>query len=204
MKETEIQQLVKAGIIPAEGVVFDKFNQIYKNILSENYDSCAEYLTKLWQEYSSGESSNNLNGKVFESLFATILYREKICPLFVQAKIAFIPNIIFDFVLYSKEHGPIALSLKTSLRERYKQADLEAIALKYVHRKAKCFLFTLDEKEANSVNKKIKNFDLLGIDEICLSTSKNFDEMINYFKSLNLLEPGKIEIITSQKVIKNP
>jgi len=198
MKETEIQQLVKAGIIPAEGVVFDKFNQIYKNILSENYDSCAEYLNKLWQKYSSGEYSNNLNGKVLESLFATI------CPLFVQAKIAFIPNIIFDFVLYSKEHGPIALSLKTSLRERYKQADLEAVALKYVHRKAKCFLFTLDEKEANSVNKKIKNFDLLGIDEICLSTSKNFDEMINYFKSLNLLEPRKIEIITSQKVIKNP
>jgi len=203
MKKTEIQQLVKAGITPAEGVVFNKFNQIYENILSEKYESCAEYLTKLWQKYSADKSNKNLNGKIFESLFATIFYREKICPLFVQAKIAFIPNINFDFVLYSKEHGPIALSLKTSLRERYKQADLEAVALKYVHRKAKCFLFTLDEKEANSVNKKIKNFDLLGIDEVCLATSKNFDEMISYFKSLKLLEPGKIKIITSQKVIKN-
>jgi hypothetical protein len=49
---------------------------------------------------------------------------------------------------------PICISAKTSLRERYKQADFEAIALKYVHRKALSFLVTLEENEAKSVKAK--------------------------------------------------
>ena len=42
-------------------------------------------------------------------------------------------------------------------RERYKQADLEAIALKYVHRKALSYLVTLEANEAKSVKAKIKS-----------------------------------------------
>lgn len=66
----------------------------------------------------------------------------------MSAKVAFVPNVIYDLMFYTSERGPICISAKTSLRERYKQADLEAIALKYVHRKALSYLVTLQTNEA--------------------------------------------------------
>ena len=74
----------------------------------------------------------------------------------------FIPNIEFDFVAYSKEIGPIVLSAKTSLRERYKQADLEGMMMRQVHRRAKSYLLTLDKDEAMNVNSKIQEGKVLG------------------------------------------
>ena len=201
MNENQIKELVEKKIIPSSGIVFKTFQELYKDALYWDYNKPSEYIEEMWIRYKQTHNSNNKNGKTFESIFAAILYREKIYPIFVQAKIAFVPNINFDFVIYSREFGPIALSLKTSLRERYKQADLESISLKYVHRKAKCFLFTLDSKEAYSVNKKIKNGDLLGIDEVCLVTSESFDKLIEKLKELELYQPRQIEIIKSQKII---
>jgi len=40
------------------------------------------------------------------------------------------------------------LTIKTSLRERYKQADLEGLALKQVYRKSKTYLITLSGQES--------------------------------------------------------
>ena len=77
----------------------------------------------------------------------------------------FVPNINFDFLLYSREYGPVVLSAKTSLRERYKQADLEGMMLRQVHRNAKTYLITLNSDEAKSVNSKISNGQVLGIEE---------------------------------------
>ena len=68
--------------------------------------------------------------------------------------------------------------MKTSLRERYKQADLESIALKYVHRKALSYLITLDEKEANGVKNKIVSGDVIGLDNVIVATNPEFDELI--------------------------
>lgn len=202
MDKNSIKDLVKKNIIPASGAVFEVFKKIYKDALYYNYNTPSEYMATMWYRYKKIENSNNKNGKIFESLFATILYREKIYPIFVQAKVAFVPNINFDFVIFARVCGPIALSLKTSLRERYKQADLEAVALKYVHRKAKCFLLTLHKDEALNVNKKIRNGDLLGIDKVYLAISDDFEALIRDLKILDLYEPEPIEVIKSQKIIK--
>ncbi len=53
-----------------------------------------------------------------------------------------------DIVLFKEEkRSPIGISIKTSLRERYKQADLKAVALKYVHRNAENCLISLQSSE---------------------------------------------------------
>ena len=105
-----------------------------KTFLDIDYNSPAEYVSKYWQAYKNLNINNNaLNGKIFELIISTIFIRENILPIYLQANVAFIPNVEYDLVLYNKEQGPISISLKTSLRERKKQADLEAIALKYVH-----------------------------------------------------------------------
>ena len=148
------------------------------------------------------DGNNNLNGKVFEYILATLFVRENILPLYLNAKVAFVPNVIYDLMLYSKERGPICISAKTSLRERYKQADLEAIALKYVHRKALSFLVTLNENEAESVKNKIISGDVIGLDKVIVATSRDFNELIKELKNYKAEEPPTVSAIQSNQIIR--
>lgn len=53
----------------------------------------------------------------FELLIQYILYQNNLLPFYRQAKVIFVPNVNFDILLYTKEIGPLCLSIKTSLRE---------------------------------------------------------------------------------------
>lgn len=163
----------------------------------------SEYVKFCWKQYENSEIERNnaLNGTIFEIIIATLFVKENIVPLHLQAQVAFVPNVNFDAILYTNETGPIGLSLKTSLRERYKQADLEAIALKYVHRKAENYLLTMDINEANSVSDKIKNGDVLGLNQAILATSEEFDDFIDKLKKRTFISPGSIEIIKASSTI---
>lgn len=127
--------------------------------------------------------------------------RENILPIYMSAKVAFVPNVIYDLMFYTAERGPICWSVKTSLRERYKQADLEAIALKYVHRKALSYLITLEENEARSVKAKIKSGDVIGLDEVIVATSEDFNQLIFELKEFEFSEPPTVKVIESNQII---
>jgi hypothetical protein len=71
------------------------------------------------------------------------------------------------------------LSTKTTLRERYKQADLEAFALKNVHRRAKSYLVNISEDENRNLQQKIVTGDMMGLDvSIFAFSSCGFDSFI--------------------------
>ena len=138
------------------------FEDLFPSFFDIEYNTPSDYINIYWNAYLYFRKNSDLNeqqqrgvnGKIFEYILATLLIRENILPIFLSSKVAFVPNISYDLMLYSTDRGPICLSAKTSFRERYKQADLEAIALKYVHRRSLCYLLTLTEKDANDVNKK--------------------------------------------------
>lgn len=162
----------------------------------------SEYIEKYWTEYCKLPGGNNaLNGNVFELVIHTLLYREGILPFYVQASVAFVPNVNFDTLLYNKGIGPVSLSVKTSLRERYKQADLEAIALKYVHRKASCILLTVEKNEAMSVKEKIRSGDVIGLDRVILCTSSEMDDLITDLKKETFYEADSIKIVEGQIIV---
>ena len=178
------------------------FDSLFPNFLEVNYKKPSEYVQKYWNAYvSHPEGNNNLNGKVFEYILATLCVREGILPLYMSAKVAFVPNVIYDIMFYSLERGPICWSVKTSLRERYKQADLEAIALKYVNRKALSYLITLEEKEAKSVKAKIKLGDVIGLDDVIVATSEEFNDLITKIKEFEFSEPPTVKVIESNQII---
>ncbi|MFW2057120.1 hypothetical protein F4U02_14550 [Acinetobacter haemolyticus] len=189
-------------------VTSGKVLEAYKFVLerTENIDGRlpSEQVSLLWETYCRDypHRENNLNGKLFEAVLATILLNNGVSPIFVQAKVVFVPNVNFDFIVYSKELGPIAISAKTSLRERYKQADLESVSLKYVHRKARCFLVTMDKEEAARLERKRINGDLLGIDEIVLGDEESFNGMVAFLSNLNLEEPAPVEIVKASKILR--
>lgn len=184
-----------------------KAAELFESLLGDfrliKYDSPHEYVNLYWNKYLSlNEKNANLNGKVFEYIITTLLYNENLLPVYIQAQVAFVPNVDFDALLYSREVGPIALSMKTSLRERYKQADLEAIALKYVHRKAKAFLLTMEENEAVNAKNKIVSGDIIGLDAIVVCSGKDIDEMITNLKnSYQYTIAGSVDIIKSFQIV---
>jgi hypothetical protein len=104
-----------------------------------------------------------------------------------------VPNVVYDLLLYSKERGPIAISAKTSLRERYKQADLEGRALKAVHKRALSYLITLDDKEAERVSGKIARGEVLGLDKVITATvSEEMDGLVEDLKAFEYVEPEPV------------
>ena len=126
------------------------------------------------------------------------LLREGISPVYVQAELAFVPNVILDIVLYNRK-TPITISAKTTLRERWKQADLEAMATKYVHREAKCYVLTLSRDEVKA-RRSDKN-SYMGINDFILANTKEYDDLINELKRINISASESVKIIqTDNKV----
>jgi hypothetical protein len=165
----------------AEGV----FINLIPNFFELEYERPSEYVDELYnRRYLRSENRNNaINGKIFEYILATLFIREGFLPLYLSAKVAFVPNVIYDLMVYTTDNMPVCFSAKTSLRERYKQADLEAIALKYVHRRAQSYLITLDEQEAASVREKIQTGDVIGLNNVIVATGEAFDELVRHLRN---------------------
>jgi hypothetical protein len=195
--------LKKLGIVKSKTKGYKAFTDHIESDFLNNNMAPMDYVKYCWDKYMSSNvpKSNSLNGVVFELIISSLLIKEHIMPLYLQAQVAFVPNVNYDAVVYSSEHGPISLSLKTSLRERYKQADLEAVALKYVHRKAECYLLTIDPNEARSVKEKITNGAVLGLNGAILATSNEMNDLVNRLKSTPLIDPGSIDILTASTII---
>ena len=201
--ESNLQLLKKLGIVKTKNKGYKVFMEHIAPDFLDNTMIPSEYAKFCWKKYETSgvPRTNSLNGTIFELIIATLFVKEGLVPLHLQAQVAFVPNVNFDAILYTNETGPIGLSLKTSLRERYKQADLEAIALKYVHRKAENYLLTMDATEASMVSNKIKNGDVLGLNQAILTTSDEFDKFIDELKKKKFVSPGSVEIIKASITI---
>ena len=196
--------LAEKGIASGDSVTAFVFEELFPSFLEVEYDTPKEYVQKYWDAYNaSGKINNNLNGKLFELIIMTLLYREGIVPFYTQAHVTFVPSIDFDVILYKEDqygHIPYCLSLKTSLRERWKQADLEGEALKKVHRRAKCYLLCLHEGETKRINQKIVSGEAVGIDEVVYCLTDRFDSFIDELKSATYRRSIKVDVVTGKVI----
>lgn len=159
-----------------------KSGKIYQQCVNVvSYKTPCQFVKDLYAEYERRRDENNagINGRVFEYAVCETLACENITPFYYQAKFQLVPNAEFDIVLYN-DTKPVVLTLKVSLRERYKQSDLEGLALRHVYRGAKSFLITLSENEAPLVKSKISKGDISGLDDCMLANTKEFDDLIKY------------------------
>lgn len=201
-----VDTLISSRILKSKNKTYKAFTKyISSDFKSVSAASPHEYVKTCWKKYKANcpkdEQKQSLNGKVFETIIATCLYREKILPMFLQAQITFVPNVDFDVVLFKEEqHSPVGISIKTSLRERYKQADLEAVALKYVHRNSENYLISLQSNEVDNVKQKLNQGDLLGLNKIIAADLPEFDEMIDHLKSFQFTNPREVPIISGTLV----
>ena len=172
-------QLLRLGLIKKDGKSSNIFSAICPDLYFESTLKPSQFVDMIWTNYLINYPNNNaVNGQIFELIIASVLLREQIKPFHRQAKLAFVPGIDFDMILITSKQQLISLSLKTSFRERYKQADLEAMALKNVHRKAGCYLITLELTEAQFVKTKIETGEVQFLDDVIAAKTPNFDDLV--------------------------
>ena len=158
----------------------------------------SQFIEKYWGKYlSEFPSINTLNGTVFEELIAISLVRKGITPFYMQANIAFIPNVDYDFVIYCEDIGPLVLSAKVSLRERYKQADLEAVVLKNIHRKSESYLISTNRQEVQA--RKGKLDELMAISDIIYIFSSEYDDLLDRISQKTIIESPTVSTIEASK-----
>jgi hypothetical protein len=163
----------------------------------------SKYVEFIWSKAEKDDRlTRDVRGKFFELVIASCLIKNEILPFFWQAQLEFVPLANFDLVVYTEERGPIVLSLKTSIRERYKQAEFEAQAMKDVHRRAKNFLVTMEKDEAVSLQAKVDSGVLSGIDGVVVANEKSFDELIELLKSLSIVDTPVFSAIKNPQKIE--
>ena len=149
----------------------------------------------------SPSSIGSMGGRWLEWAVLVALREKKLTPAYWQAEFACVPNAFNDVLLWSKEYGPVILSCKTSLRERYKQADLEAVALRQHFPNAKFFLITLDDDKRHvaRIRKKIANKELLALQAVY--DEANVDQLFAFLKTLTLSEPDA-KLLRSGRLVR--
>ncbi len=194
--------LVGLGLASSSGQATAIFEAAFPSI--DDLGSVAsDAVQDAWNRLNANQPlSNNLRGSVFELLIGTTLIKHGISPFFRQAEVTFVNNAHFDFLLWEDGWNPISLSIKTSLRERYKQAELEAGALKNVHRKSENYLITLAEDEVAARRRKIDGTrQYSNLDGLVLANQVEFDELIGYLKSKRFSVPSDVNPMVNRHIV---
>lgn len=194
--------LIELGIIKqsASGNAYKVFEKHFENLTLDTYQESktlpSQFISKNWTSLKSGQNVDRGSlGKYFEYLIALTLYLEGIAPFYTYAIVPLVPNVEFDLLMYEQDRGPIVLSIKTSLRERYKQADLEALALKTVFKKAVTYVITMEANEAAVQQAKLERGEMHALEEFVLATSPKFDSFIENLRRRNLIEAPSFPLV---------
>jgi len=179
----------------------DIFDSICPDFYNIQYNTPSEYMHILWSEYETIEDRlKSINGKIFEYILASLFIRERILPFYYQTQITFVSNVNFDFFIYTEE-GPITLSTKTSLRERYKQAVLEADAMLSVHRNSLNYLLSLDEQALETVCNKIQMHEITSLKNAIYIFSEDFDRLIYLIKSRRITMAPNFNLVQHSQAL---
>ena len=119
-------------------------------------------MDKGYEQLATGVARHN--GRIFEGLFLAVLGREGIRHLILDAEYECLPYSSIDVAIYSSTGGPFLISLKSSLRERWKQSDLEFSRIKSINKNAVCAIATL--ADAGMPLRLQESDSLLGCDHV--------------------------------------
>ena len=157
-----------------------KTGTIYKDLIEgEGYTCPHQFVKSIYDKYSKNyESNSSINGKIFEYLICETLAQQKVTPFYYQATFEYVPNADFDILLYHPQK-PVVLTMKVSLRERYEQAEFGGAKLKKAYREADSYLITLSEKEKNNVKNKIESGAVVGLTNVVLASSAEYDDLLD-------------------------
>ncbi len=184
-------------------IISGKTGDIYTNIIDTVTLDKKPHKTfnSIWSTYeNSTVMSNNLNGRIFEYAICEIFRQYKVGILYYQCKLWSMPHDQFDIVGWVKQAHPIIISCKTSLRERWKQAEMEGRLLKGIFPNTKSYLVTNNENEALAHDDRISRGSSLGIDDVYVARQPKFDDLVLNLCNMDLIESTPIPPLSGTRI----
>jgi site-specific DNA-methyltransferase (adenine-specific) len=186
----------------------ESFEKILKELEIDNWNAfhknqtASRLIKNIWKKELVKSLPNSTRGTLLEYLIAYCLNSQGILPFYIQAKINLVDGVIYDIVLFNEKLSPIVLSIKTSLRERYKQAFLEARVLRDVYSSSKSYLLTLNGSEYKTRKREIRKEDSPILDDIIAADTEEFDKFLEELKNIEFRKSAKQQIITQGKLFE--
>lgn len=174
----------------------------YRNIIAplEVPDTPHALVCVIWEAYENAEieKGNSQRGKMLEYTVCESLARFGVGPLYFQGKFYGLLYDQYDIAAWTQDGYPIIISCKTSLRERWKQADLEGRLLKLRFTRSKSYLITLEPNEAANTREKIENGEAAGLDQVYLADQPEFDDFVESMRTAGLVAVSPILPLTGR------
>lgn len=144
----------------------------------------------IYRGYTALQTDNGrLNGDLFEGLFASAMIGSGLGNFITAAEYDALPYSKVDMVVYTQRSGPVMLSLKSSLRERWKQSDLEFHVAKRINPAIIGVIATMDSDGARQPLGLLNEGQLLGLDRIVdCNLPSNVDNLLRLISALNPVE----------------
>ena len=149
-----------------------------------------ELVTEMWDTFNRGpfKNHNKMRGDMFELVVMEALARYG-CKLFYRnVRLPGAPLVDYDFVFWFRERPPVALQVKTSLRERWMQAAYAGMLLKQGNQRAEMVLVTMNGKK-KSVETAVAQGRIQGLDKYVRATNETFTDLVLMLASQEADEP---------------
>ena len=148
----------------------------------------------IWNGYrESGSTSNNRNGRIFEYAICEAFANHGVTGLYHQCVFWSMPNDRLDISGWTGKNYPIIISCKTSIRERWKQADLEGRVLKGIFPGTKSYIVMEDDAETLTMRERIGNRKAPGIDAVFNAKTRDLDCLVDMLHGSDLVSPRSIK-----------
>jgi hypothetical protein len=172
------------------------FNFSVDKYMKTNHQQLNHYFN---QNNINSQSQKTIRGKINEYLILLYFHDQGITHLYPQSYLFFIPDIRFDLVLFSATKRIIAFNFKTCLRDRYKQAIVEAQQLKKLDTRFEFYLLTNDAAESERLNQKIHNGKVQGINQVINLFAEEANHFVNKLLNKTFITFNNINLIKNKE-----
>ncbi|WP_334347470.1 hypothetical protein [Candidatus Phytoplasma prunorum] len=168
----------------------------FSNYMITNHHHLNQYFTTY--QYNS-QSQKVIRGKINEYLILFYFQHRRITNLYPQASLFYIPDIKFDLVLFEIKKRIVVFSMKTTLRDRYKIAILEAQQLKKLDTRFEFYLLTNNTTEAQRLQHKISTGKVPMINQVVNLFDPSADIFFKQLNQRHFVMFNDINIIKNKK-----
>jgi hypothetical protein len=167
MKRFSEQDFVDAGFVLAPNDATKALSQLLLDPNVPDYPY-SRVVSTLWEK---AKQRRVASGALFELIVSACLYDAKVSTFYRHASLECCPKLESDLLVWSQYGEPWCIQLTSTLRERYKLADLQAFRMKSSYPNAVVFLLTMDQFDTA----KRARTDFESLDELIYCGNESFD-----------------------------
>lgn len=171
MRRFSENDLVDSGLVSTANDATRTLAQILVDPEIPDYPY-SRVVSTVWEKAKvRGEAS----GALFELIVSACLYDAKVKVFYRHATLERCPKLESDLLVWSQFGSPWCIQLTSTLRERYKLADLQAFRVKSSYSNAAVVLLTMDQFDTA----KRSRGDFESLDELIYCGNEAFDSLVD-------------------------